>query len=162
MQPRETSRAMSDDLKIRISPIIREALVSAQPGEDLDEALLRALKAHHSEQASMLLSALTRLIEIEAKRTGEDRQRTIARLAESDPGPEIVLRTSGGQPQTTVTETRVIRIGDKEYGSLEEVPPHMRRGIEQAMQKGKAARKPGCAWLLLAGGLWAIMRAPWK
>ena len=161
---------MSDELTVRISPIINEALASAQPGEDLDEALLRALKAHYPEQASMLLSALTQLVEMECKRTGEDRQRALSRLAISDPGPEIRVTVSGGPISKTVTETTVIRVGDKEYGSLAEVPPDIRRGIEDAMRRGtgKAVRtvkvtpKFGCAWSLLGGWLWALMRAPWK
>ena len=43
---------------IRVSPIIRQALAQAQPGEDFDEALLRALKTLHPGQAerSFLLS----------------------------------------------------------------------------------------------------------
>jgi hypothetical protein len=74
-------------------------------------------------QLAALLSALTRVIEIEAKRAGEDREQGIRRLAESDPGPEIVLRTSCGESPRMIAEPRVIRVGDKEYGSLEEMPP---------------------------------------
>jgi len=161
---------MSEEMKVRISPIINEALASVQPGEDLDEALLRTLKLHYPEQASMLLSALTRLVEMECKRTGEDRQRVLSRLALSDPGPEIRVTVSGGPISKTVTETTVIRIGDKEYRSLDEVPPDIRRGIENAMRSGtgktmhtsKVTPKLGCTWSLLGGWLWALVRGPWK
>jgi hypothetical protein len=159
---------MNDTLRIRVAPIIRDALSSAQPGEDLDEALLRALKARYPEQASALLPALTRLIEMEGKGAAEDRQQTMGRLAQSDPGPEIRLTTSGGPIAKTMTEATVIRIGDKEYGSLDEVPPHMRRDIEQAMHgskgmhRSKVTPKLGCTWSLLGGWLWAVMRGAWR
>ncbi|NIM05433.1 MAG: hypothetical protein GTO55_04865 [Armatimonadetes bacterium] len=150
-------------MRVRISPIIREALVSVGPLEDFDEALLRALKARHPDQAAALLSAITRLVEIESQRANEDKQQTLRRLADRDPGPEVVLRTSGGEtPGTTTTiERQTIRIGDKEYHSLDEVPPHIRRAIEEA-KSGKTTRKPiprvGCTWALLGGWIFTFFR----
>lgn len=150
--PREESA-----LKLRLSPILREALADVKPGEDFDEAVLRTLKARHPEQATALLSAVTRIIEIEVKRANEDRQQIIRRLAESDPGPEIVLRSSGGESPRTVAETRVIRIGDKEYGSLDEVPPHLRRIIKSGGRR-RNAQRVGCSWALVGGWLAALSR----
>lgn len=158
-------------LRVRVSPVIGEALSSAQPGEDFDEALLRALKARYPEQAAALLSALSRLIEIEARQAHEDKQQVVSRLARSQPGPEIVLRTSGGEAPRMLAETRIIRIGGKEYGSLEEVPPHLRRIVQEGLQRGKAepgpkrgrgASRTGCAWGLAAGWLVALLRTMGK
>ena len=149
-------------LRVHISPIIKEALSSVGPGEDLDEALLRALKSRYPRHAAALLPACTRLIEIEAKRANEDQQQTIRRLAESDPGPEIVLRTSGGEVPTTIAETRVIRIGGKEYHSLEEVPPDLRRIVERGMQGQRLPPRVGCSWTLIGGWLPALLRLTGK
>jgi hypothetical protein len=147
-------------LRVHISPIIKEALSSVGPGEDLDEALLRALKSRYPQHAAALLPACTRLIEIEAKGANGDKQQTLRRLAESD--PEIVLRTSGGEVPTTIAETRVIRIGDKEYHSLEEVPPHLRRIVERGMQGQRPAPRVGCSWTLIGGWLAALLRLTGK
>ncbi len=83
-------------LTVRLSPILSDALASVKPGEGTDEALPRARKARHPEQAAALLSAVTRIVEIESGRAGEDKQATLRRLAQEDPGPEITLRTSAG------------------------------------------------------------------
>lgn len=149
-------------LNVRVSPILRDALACARPGEDFDEALLRALKARHPEDATSLLSAVARMVEAESKRASEDRQQTVRRLAEADPGPEIVLRTSMGEPTTITAESRVIRIGDKEYHSLEEVPPHLRGMIERAMSGRRPTARAGCVSAIVTGWLLSLMRAAGK
>ena len=152
-------------LKVRIAPLLREALASAQPGEDFDEALLRVLKLQHPHQATPLLSAHSRLIDLESERTGEDKSQTIRRLAESDPGPEIVLKTSGDQPRRTSMETRTFRVGDKEYHSLEEMPPDLRRAFDRGMAGKRTtvkAPRVGCSWSLLAASLLPLLRLLWR
>lgn len=145
-------------LKVRISPFLREALHSQQAGEDFDEALLRALKAQHPERAAPLLSAITRLIEIEGKREEEHKEQTISRLAGADPGPEIELRTSSGQLPPTISEKSVIRINGQEYHSLDEVPAHLRPLIEKALRGETGPRKAGCLSVFLGGWLVALWR----
>ncbi len=148
-------------ISFQLAPVLRQALASTQPGEDLEEALLRALKASHPEQASALLSACSRLIELESKRAGEEKEQTIRRLAEADSGPEVKFSISGTMPRQTTIQTTVIRVGDKEYHSLDEVPPHIRRAIEGQLAGGKTESRDtrkirvGCslaviAWLLRA------------
>ena len=153
---------------LQVSPVLRDALASARPGEDLDEAILRALKAHHPEQGTTLLSALTRLVEIEMERTKETREQVIRRLAEADSGPEVMVRQTGGQPTRIDMESHVIRIGDQEYHSLDEVPPHLRSVIERAKAKGMSTRgapaagsgpRVSCSWALLGGWLVGLIRA---
>src|SRR4030065_610117 len=56
---------------VQVGPILSEAVASAGPGEDIDEALLRALKARYPEEAASLLSAISRIVEIEARQSGE-------------------------------------------------------------------------------------------
>lgn len=173
---------------VQVGPILSEAVASAGPGEDIDEALLRALKARYPEEAASLLSAISRIVEIEARQSSESKEQAVRRLAASQPGPEIALRRSGGRvvkggfPTTvseTVSETQIIRVGDKEYHSLDQVPPEIRRAIEEARRKGGTTRrvvvggpdaggrrpgernvglKTGCSWALLAALMWPVLR----
>ena len=149
-------------LKIHVAPILKAALTSVKPGEDFDEALLRELKALYPDQATALLGACTKLIEIEAKRENAGKEETIRRLAQSQPGPEITLTVSGDETPRVVARTQVIRVGDKEYGSLEELPPDLRAMVERAQQQGgrrRATVRPGCGLGLIGGWLVALIRA---
>jgi hypothetical protein len=148
-----------ETLKVRVSPILRDALTSVGVAEDLDEALLRALKKQHPEQAAELLSAFTRVLEVESNRAHESKPEAARRLAESDPGPEIVLRTSRGEPRRSAAETRVYRIGGKEYHSLEEMPPNVRSIVEQGMRGAPSPSRVGCSWALVGGWLLSLLRA---
>jgi len=123
-----------ETVKVRVSPVLRDALVSAGALEDFDEALLRVLKKRYPEQATELLSALTRVIEVESQGRTESREQTVRRLADTDPGPEVVLRTVGGPVRRTTAESTVIRIGGEEYHSLEEVPAHLRDAVARGMR----------------------------
>jgi len=173
---------------VQVGPILSEAVASVGPGEDIDEALLRALKARYPEEAASLLSAISRIVEIEARQSGESKEQAVRRLAASQPGPEIALRRSGGRvvkggfPTTvseTVSETQIIRVGGKEYGSLEDVPPEIRRAIEEARRTGGTTRrvvvsgsdvsrgqpgerkvglKTGCSWAVVAVLAWPVLR----
>ena len=171
--------AAGKSLKVQVGPILREALASVRGGEDIDEALLRALKSRYPQEAVSLLAAITRLIDIEAGHHDEPREAVVRRLADGVPGPELSIsssdeRTDSGFPGSfsrTVSQTHVIRVGDKEYRSLEELPSHIRRAIEDAREKGRSGRtivsrgsggprvtvgaaqgglKTGCSWTLIA------------
>jgi hypothetical protein len=137
---------------VEIGPILREALASAGPMEDVDEALLRTLKRRCPDQATNLLPAITRIVEVEAGRSGVDKREAMRRLAEGEAGPEVTLRSSGGELSAgglasvshTFSEQTVIRAGDKEYHSLEEVPPEIRHAIGRSrMSRGAEPRKVG-------------------
>ena len=153
------------DLQVDLAPIVREALASRRPDEDLDEALLRALKAKHPEHALSLLPALTRIIELESQRAHQDKHQAAARLAQRDSGLRLHLKTSRqltGTPgnrvleTSSVTDTTVINIGGREYHSLEEVPAHLRPVLERAMKRTTPPSSPlstkrvGCSIGLLA------------
>jgi len=139
-------------LKVHISPILGDALAFLQPGEDLDEAILRALKARHPDQASALLPAATRIIELESQQAYEDKHQTVRRLAASDPGPEINLRTSGGPISHTSIQSTVIHAGGKEYHSLEELPPDLRQAVEMGFRRGDSSPRlrVGCSLVIIA------------
>ncbi len=121
--------------KVPLSPMLRAALSGRQPGEDLDEALLRALKAAHPEHAAALLAAATEMIEMEMKATREDRERVVQRLAAADPGPDMTFVTFGAGPLHMNFESMVFveRVGDKIYRSLDEMPEDLRRAVEAAL-----------------------------
>lgn len=146
-----------DSLKVLVPPILREALASVRPGEDIDEALLRALKARYPDEATSLLSALARLVALEAERAREDREQTIRRLAAADPGPEIVLKTTSGPPGQTSGVTHV-SLGRREYRALEEMPPELRRVVERNRPRASSCPRVGCSWALLASFA-ALLRA---
>ena len=147
-----------EELRVQAGPILREALASAGPGEDVDEALLRALKARYPEQAASLLSAVTRMVEVSASRTGEDKRAAMRRLAESEPGPEIVLRSSGRPTPTVVKETKVRRLGDSEFRSLDELPPDVRAAVERSLPEVRRERRVGCSVGMVLGCLAALRR----
>ena len=148
------SQAMASESSqtIQLAPILREALAQVQPGEDFDEALLRALKSRHPADAAMLLPALSRLIADEAERRGGSKEDALRRLAEAGPSSEITLRSSGERSPTftTTTETRVVTLGDKKYQSLEELPPDVRRAVEAGLSRGDEPKlRVGCSAALL-------------
>jgi hypothetical protein len=150
--------------RIDLAPILRQALAARQPGEDLDGALLRALKARHPEHATSLFPALSRVIELESQRSSETTDQVAIRLAQKDSGLHINFRTSGdpsGIPgdgafhaSSSVTSTTVINIGGKEYHSLDEVPPDLRPMIERAVGRvtppSSTTRRVGCSIGILA------------
>jgi hypothetical protein len=152
-------------LKIPISPLIREALAAVQSGEDFDEALLRTLKARHSEDAATLLSAISHLVEAEGRQRGEDKEQTLRRLAEAAPGPEITLNFGGeGNLAKILAESKTYRINNREYHSLEEMPPELRRMVEgelgssREVPRGRKTARFGCTFSLLAGLIVGLAR----
>jgi hypothetical protein len=172
-----------DSVSVEIGPILVRATATVGPGEDFDEALLRVLKERHPEEAAGLLSAITRLIEIESKQSGEGREDTIRRLVAGTPSPKLQMQTSqteiasgsllgsefhGGGSETTSQQT-VIRIGDQEYHSLDGVPAHLRPMVERGMSRAWHTRSPlgaepkrpglrlGCSWAVVS----AVLRA-WR
>jgi len=137
----------SGGLEVQAAPLLREALREAQPGEDFDEALLRTLKARHPERAAALLAAFSSMLDLEAERAHENKEQAVRRLAETDPSPTIRL----SPPQVRVTR--------REYRSLEEMPPELRRQAEARLQAARPSRA-GCLWSLLPGALAALCRWP--
>lgn len=163
--------SQATSLNIDLAPILREALSSRRPGEDLDEALLRALKAHHPEHGLALLPPLTRVIETEAQAAGVDRAEAVARIAQRESGLPITFRTSHhtSPPQrdadgTTIslTGSTVINIDGKRYKSLDEVPPHLRGAVEQGLreamdrERASGSRRVGCSIGLLVVFLYLV------
>jgi len=152
----------SETMQIELAPVLREALATAVPEEDFDEALLRALKRLHPAQAAALFPAFSRLLEAESKATGEDKRRVAQRLADSQRRPDLTLTSHLGRP-TVIHETRVTTSGGKTYHSLEELPPELRRAVEAKLsRREKPQVKMGCSMALLAGCLLCLFRALWR
>ncbi len=121
---------------LHLGPLLREALAHRGPAEDLDEALLRTLKAQGQEHGPALLAAVGSVLEMEMKRTGETREQVAARLAAEEQGPQVSFRHHG--LTTTITKTVKIRAGGKEYHSLEELPPELREAVARALPGGES------------------------
>ena len=159
LEARSTSPASAQT--VQLSPILTDALAQVQPGEDLDEALLRALKSRQPADAAMLFPALSRLIADEAQRRGGSKEEAVRRLAEAGPSSEITVRTSGQRSPTftSVTETRVIRLGDSKHRSLEELPPQVQRAAEFRLSRRERPNlRLGCSAALLSGLLAVLLR----
>jgi hypothetical protein len=139
--------------KIEIQPIAQAALLAWKPGEDLDEAVLRALKTEHPNDAAALLPAITKMIEMESQRRGETKETALRRLAATVPGPEITFRTSGGGSSpftsTTITEKHVYKLNGRET-ALEDLPPEIRQAIERGHPKAERQLKIGCSAALVS------------
>jgi len=160
-EPVSETTSSASSQTIQLAPILRQALAQVQPGEDLDEALLRALKADRPAEAAMLLPAISRLIADEVDRHGGSREEAVRRLAEGASGGEITMRTSDGRSPTftTITEKRVIMLGNKEFESLNELPPDVRRAVEAGLSYGQKPRvRVGCSAALVVGLLGAFTR----
>jgi hypothetical protein len=160
--------------EIALGPVLQAALSSRQPGEDLDEALLRALKAAHPEQAAALLPAVLNLIAQEAKRSHEDREQIAQRLAAGDAGGEVAARTTQIGPVRVSVQSTIYRAGGKTYHSLEELPPEVRSAVQAALSPGEqpAAKQPESQpWVqpmrddrrpIRAGCSMAVLAALWR
>jgi hypothetical protein len=151
-----------DTMKIDLVPILRDALTTAGPGEDFDEALLRALKRTQPEHSAALLPALTRVLGTEAQRTGEDKRAVAQRMADDQRVPDLTFSSNLGRPKV-VRETRITTSEGKTYHSLEELPPHLRRSLKsQLSRREKPKVKMGCSSWLLGGPLLCLLRALWR
>jgi hypothetical protein len=141
------------DTKIHLQPIAQAALAEWQSGEDLDEALLRALKTEYPKEAASLLPALTKMLELESQQRGESKETALRRLATTVPGPEISFRTSGGGASpftsTTITERRVYKVNGRE-AAREELPPEIRKALESHQPKTERQLKVGCSAALVS------------
>ena len=154
------SPASAQTQTIQLVPILGDALAQVQPGEDLDEALLRALKSRQPADAAMLFPALSRLIAEEAQRRGGSKEEAVRRLAEAGPTSEITVRTSGQRSPTftSVTETRVIKLGGGKHQSLEELPPELHRAADiRFSRRERPNLRIGCSTALLCGLLAAVL-----
>lgn len=114
------------ELKIDITAVARQVLQVRQPGEDLDEVILRACKHLYGESGAMAFQAARGAIQSHADRNKEDFEDALRDIAEGRGG----MRSVAG----IITTQRATA------GSLDELLPEMRAEVERALASGKSER----------------------
>lgn len=112
------------ELKIDVAAVARQVLQDRQPGEDLDEAILRACKHLYAESGAMAFQAVRGAIQSHADRNKEDFENALRDIAEGGGG----MRSVAG----IITTQRITA------GSLDELPPEMRAEVEKRSPPGRA------------------------
>ena len=112
------------ELRIDAAAVGRQTLQERQPGEDLDEALLRSCKKLYGEIGTIAFPAIQSALTALAERTNVDRETALNQIAEGKSSVRINTRIQTTQKVTTA--------------SLEDFPPEMRAEVEKALAEGKS------------------------
>jgi hypothetical protein len=86
---------MENELVIDVKGVVDDVAQTRQPGEDLDEAILRATKARYPEQSLAVFNAIRALLDMQVARSKASPEEALQHL-----GGPIVLRTSS-EPRTS-------------------------------------------------------------
>jgi hypothetical protein len=113
------------NLSIDAAAVAREALQVRQPGEDIDEALLRACKKLYGESGMFAFQGIQGALGALAGRGNLDRESALKQMAGGQSG--VQMRIS-----TTIRTTE--KTGAK---SLDDLSPELRAKVEQAFAEGK-------------------------
>ena len=113
-------------LQIDAAALARETLNGRQPGEDLDEALLRSCKKLHGESGMFAFQGMQAALSALAERAGVGREAALQQIAGGQSGPSP-LRIS-----TTIRATRTVAAM-----SPGDLPPERHAEVEQAIAEGK-------------------------
>lgn len=110
------------ELKIDVAEVARQVLAERQPGEDIDEALLRVCKRMFGGSATAVFQAL---------------QGAVSAVANQDKiSPESAIRNLAGGIASVSVTTQTTRSVSVE--SLDELPPDLRSEVEKALASGKS------------------------
>jgi len=82
------------ELQIDAKQVLQQALNEVEPGEDIDEAILRACKALHPEQHALVFPVMIRMVEMMVERQGGSKTEVIRRIAGSEGGMSITVQSS--------------------------------------------------------------------
>lgn len=126
---------MVEKKTILLSEICRQALATRAPGEDLDEALLRAVKKLYPEEGFNLFTTVKQMLQMRGGVQGKSSEEMVAILAQGQESFEMT--------QTTTTTTTVSRSGNMKALDdldLSAVPPEMKTLVEQALKEGNAVQ----------------------
>jgi hypothetical protein len=110
-------------LQIDAAAVAREALRQREPGEDLDEALLRACKKLHGDSGPVAFQALTSALGALTAQLKLEREAALQQIA----GGGTSVRVSTTIRTTQKTSTK----------SMEELSPELRVKVEQAFAAGQ-------------------------
>ncbi len=135
-------------LTIDARRVLERALAEATPGEDLDEALLRACKALHPQHPTELFTALSQMLQALGQPGDASRLDTLRRLASAQGSMTISLESNldtaghgvpfevhagpiGLSVKRTVTISRT-------GVSLDQLPPEVQQKVREALGAGQA------------------------
>ncbi|HPD13552.1 MAG TPA: hypothetical protein PLE19_01290 [Planctomycetota bacterium] len=125
---------MSTDIRVDGRQLLQRALQELAPGEGIDEALLRACKALHPQQAAEVFGALGHLLDSLGRAQG-DRSRfdTVTRLAAAKGPLTLALHTHatsvshdvplGGAVRVTTSRSSSVIATTLASGPLGDLPP---------------------------------------
>jgi len=113
-----------NELKIDTAAVGRETLQERQPGEDLDEALLRSCKKLCGDSGTMALQALQSAVASIAERTNVDREIALKQMAEGKSSVRVSTSIHTTHKFTT--------------SSMSDLSPEMRAKVDKALAEGKS------------------------
>ena len=130
------------ELEIDAKQVLQQALAQAKPGEDIDEAILRACKALYPDQHTQAFTAVSRMVGAMAQQQGLAKDEAIQQLANSPGAASITMHTS-----TVSTTTSGSGSGPASFADL---PPEIQAKLREAGAAGggrvvverKVARSP--------------------
>ena len=112
------------ELKIDAAAAARETLQERQPGEDLDEALLRSCKKLYGESGMMAFQALQSAVASIAERANGDREAALKQIAEGKSSVRVSTSIHTTHKFTT--------------SSTGDLSPEMRAEVDKALAEGKS------------------------
>jgi predicted RNA-binding Zn-ribbon protein involved in translation (DUF1610 family) len=112
------------DLKIDAATAARETLQERQPGEDLDEALLRSCKKLYGESGMTAFQALQSAVASIAELTKIDRETALKQIAEGKSSVRVSASIHATHKFTT--------------SSMGDLSPETRAEIDKALAEGKS------------------------
>ena len=114
------------NLQVDAAAVAREALRDRQPGEDIDEALLRACKKLYGESGMFAFQGIQGALGALAGHGNLDRESALKQMAGGQTGVQMRISTTIRTTQKTATK------------SLDDLSPELRAKVEQAFAEGKA------------------------
>jgi len=120
------------ELQIDAKQILQQALGQVGPGEDIDEAILRACKALYPGQHTEVFTAVNRMVETMLERRGGSKPEVIKQMVAAPGTLSITMHTS------SVSVPLGAQAGSAPK-SLDELPPEIRQKVREAMASGKTS-----------------------
>lgn len=116
----------ANQLKIDVASVARDALTDCQPGEDLNEAILRTCKKLYGETGVTAFQAVQSAVTALAQRDNGDREKALRSIAEA---------------KASVTVVANIHVSHNSAAkSLDDLSSGMRAEVEKAFALGKSGK----------------------
>lgn len=113
------------ELEIDAKQLLRQALTEVQPGEDIDEAILRVCKKRFPDNYSEIFPEVFQMVDMLAENLDGSREDVIRELANSEGSMSMTLHSA------EITETRTFTGEPKKL--LDELSPELREKFRQAL-----------------------------